>query len=128
MQLTEKNTSLLLLFSTALAIAVANSPLRATYHWFFQHPFIFPMPGCTWLQCTAHPLSTWINEGLMTFFFLLIGLELKQEFYGGDFSNPQTILLPACAALGGMIGPAIIYWGINHHDTLAMQGWAIATP
>lgn len=65
------------------------------------------------LQLGSHTLTHWINDGLMTIFFLLIGLELEREIYQGELSTLQLAALPAFAALGGMIVPAFIYWTIN---------------
>lgn len=60
-----------------------------------------------------HTVTHWINDGLMTIFFLLIGLELEREVYQGELSTVRSAMLPALAALGGMIVPAAIYYMIN---------------
>lgn len=75
----------------------------------------------------SRPLEWWINDVLMVFFFLQIGLELKREMKEGFLSDPRQILVPALAALGGIICPAIIYALINHHNPQYMNGWAIPT-
>ncbi len=75
----------------------------------------------------SKPLVLWINDGLMAVFFLLIGLELKKELIEGELSTPRNIILPAIAALGGMIIPGIIYAFINWNDPIALAGWAIPT-
>lgn len=75
----------------------------------------------------SRPLEWWINDVLMVFFFLQIGLELKKEMREGFLSDPRQILVPALAALGGIICPAIIYALINHHNPQYMNGWAIPT-
>lgn len=62
----------------------------------------------------GRPLEFWINDGLMTIFFLLVGLELERELYAGELSRPRNALLPALAALGGMLVPAGIYALFNH--------------
>lgn len=61
----------------------------------------------------GHSLTHWINDGLMTIFFLLIGLELEREIYKGELSNLKTALLPIFGALGGMIVPAGIFLLLN---------------
>ena len=66
-----------------------------------------------------------INDGLMTLFFLLVALEIKREFVDGEFSRPRQVLLPAFAALGGLACPAVIYSAINWGDPIAVRGWAI---
>jgi NhaA family Na+:H+ antiporter len=65
-----------------------------------------------------------INEGLMTVFFLLVGLELKRGFLRGEFSRLSQVSLPLVAALGGMIVPAVIYYMINAGNPITLQGWA----
>lgn len=70
-------------------------------------------------------MQFWINEGLMSVFFLLVGLELKREFVEGELSKTKNILLPGVAALGGMLIPAGIYFMLNFQDALAAKGWAI---
>jgi NhaA family Na+:H+ antiporter len=70
-------------------------------------------------------LLLWVNDGLMAIFFLLVGLELKREVLEGELSQPAQIVLPAAAALGGMIAPALIYAALNHGDAYALRGWAI---
>jgi NhaA family Na+:H+ antiporter len=75
---------------------------------------IIPAYADLWhIQLGSHTLTHWINDGLMTIFFLLIGLELEREIYQGALSTARAAALPAIAALGGMIVPALIYWLIN---------------
>jgi NhaA family Na+:H+ antiporter len=70
------------------------------------------------------PLHFWINEGLMTFFFFVVGLEIKREVLIGELSSFRQAILPAVAALGGMIVPAGIYYVFNH-GTPSAHGWGI---
>lgn len=70
------------------------------------------------------PLIYWINDGLMSMFFFVIGLELKREILEGELSNPRKALLPILAGLGGMLTPALIYWYFNT-GTDAVSGWGI---
>jgi NhaA family Na+:H+ antiporter len=65
-----------------------------------------------------------INDGLMVLFFLLVGMEIKREFLQGELSQRSQVLLPVCAAAGGMLFPAFIYLGFNPAGA-AMHGWAI---
>ncbi|AWG22082.1 Na+/H+ antiporter NhaA [Flavobacterium faecale] len=93
----EKSSGLVLIGCTLVSLILANSIFGAQYH----H---------TWLtNIGGQPLEYWINDGLMTIFFLLIGLELEREIYLGELSNIKDALLPIFAALGGMIIPAGLY-------------------
>lgn len=75
-----------------------------------------------------HSLTHWINDGLMTIFFLLIGLELERELYIGELSSARRAALPAIAALGGMLVPALLYYSMNvNHGNLAGVGIPMAT-
>src|SRR5690606_17463495 len=73
------------------------------------------------------PLLLWINDGLMVLFFIVVGLELKREMVVGHLSSLRTASLPAIAAVGGMVAPALIYTAFNHDSPVAMRGWAIPT-
>ena len=53
----------------------------------------------------------WINDGLMTIFFFIVGLEIKREVTDGHLSSRRAVILPAAAALGGMLVPAVLYLG-----------------
>ena len=97
----EKSGGILLLVCTAVSLFIANSSLGDGYVHFWHQTF------------ANQPLEYWINDGLMTIFFLLIGLELEREIYNGELSNLKNALLPISAALGGMIIPAILYLSIN---------------
>lgn len=97
----EKIGGVLLICCTALSLGIANSSLGDAYHHF-------------WMTSLAgQPLEYWINDGLMTIFFLLIGLELEREIYQGELSNIKDALLPIFAAIGGMLVPAGIYLFFN---------------
>ncbi|MBA5724419.1 Na+/H+ antiporter NhaA [Liberibacter sp. Z1] len=69
----------------------------------------------------------WINDVLMSFFFLMIGLEIKHALIEGELSSWEKRSLPFFAAVGGMILPALIYLFFNRNDTIALKGWAIPT-
>lgn len=71
------------------------------------------------------PLLLWINDGLMAIFFLLVGLELEREVLFGELSDRCKVILPVCAAIGGIAVPAFVYVAINWGDALALNGWAI---
>ena len=97
----EKSSGVVLMFCTALALLLTNSPLGERYLAFWQ----ISVGGLT--------LEHWINDALMAVFFLLIGLELERELYSGELSDIKNALLPIFAAVGGMIAPALIHFALN---------------
>lgn len=102
----ESASGLLIMAMTVLAIFWASSPF-SLLHKTFIHFSLFS-----------------INECLMVFFFLLIGLELKREYKDGQLASFSHIALPFFAALGGMVVPGLIYVLCNYHDSIALRGWA----
>ena len=72
----------------------------------------------------THDLRHWVNEGLMTLFFLVVGLEIKRELVGGELASIRKALLPAVAALGGMVVPALLYLAVNA-GAPSRAGWGI---
>jgi NhaA family Na+:H+ antiporter len=117
----ETASGTLLMAAAVGAMLVANSPGGAIYASLLELPVEIRIGGFE----IAKPLLLWINDGFMAIFFLLVGLELKREFLEGQLSNRSQILLPAMAALGGMLVPALIYVAINRGDPVALEGWAI---
>ena len=117
----ESSGGILLMMAAALALLLANSPLRAYYNLFLETPVNIQVGGLI----IAKPLLLWINDGLMAVFFFLIGLELKRELVEGELSDKRGIILPGVGALGGMLVPALIYVYFNYKDPIAMKGWAI---
>ncbi len=106
--------------STVFALVWANSRWAPTYHHLLETPIAISF-GRIVLSETVH---AWINDGLMTLFFFLVGLEIKRELLDGELSSIKRAMFPFLAALGGMIGPALIYlWMV--HGTSAERGWAI---
>ena len=99
--------------SAALALIVANSPLNSDYE--------------AALAARIGPLSAlhWINDGLMSLFFLLVGLEIKRELLDGHLRHWSARILPGLGALGGMIVPAAIYAAFNFNSPTRLHGWAI---
>ena len=112
---------LVLMAATALAMVVANSPLERGFTAILDLPLTIKI-GAVGID---KPLVLWINDGLMAVFFLLVGMELKREVIEGHLSSVARASLPACAALGGMIAPALIYAVVNRGDVVALRGWAI---
>lgn len=97
----EKSGGFILIVCTLLSILIANSTVGETYIGFWN------------TEISGHTLTEWINDGLMTFFFLLIGLELEREIYAGELSSLKKASLPAFSALGGVIIPALIFFALN---------------
>ncbi|WP_163400140.1 Na+/H+ antiporter NhaA [Flavobacterium fluviatile] len=98
----EKSGGLLLLFVTVISLYLANSVFKTSYLSFWETPI------------GHHSVTHWINDGLMTIFFLLIGLELEREIYNGELSSIKNASLPIMAALGGMIIPAALFLTLNY--------------
>ncbi|MNG90576.1 Na(+)/H(+) antiporter NhaA [compost metagenome] len=119
----EAASGLLLIAAAILALIINNSPLSFLYNGLLEVPVAVQVGA---LQI-AKPLLLWINDGLMALFFLLIGLEVKREVVEGHLSKPSQVILPATAAVGGMVVPALIYWFINRENPAAVAGWAIPT-
>ncbi|NMH26248.1 Na+/H+ antiporter NhaA [Flavobacterium solisilvae] len=117
----EKAGGIVLGISVIIALILANSPLSHDYHHFLEHKLGFLFDGKPFLDYTFHH---WINDGLMSIFFFVVGLELKREIVGGELSNPRKALLPIGAALGGMIVPALIYLAFNPVGEVH-SGWGI---
>ncbi len=95
--------------STIMALCVANSPLFNYYHDFFEMPFGFTF-GEYFVGMSIH---FWINDVLMSFFFLLVGLEIKREMLFGELNSFSKSAFPAIAAVGGMVVPGLIYYILN---------------
>lgn len=117
----QKSGGIALGISVLIALILANSPISEDYFHFFENTFGFNINGETYFDFTLHH---WINDGLMSIFFFVVGLELKHEFISGELSNPRNTILPIGAALGGMLVPAILYLAFNH-GTPAAGGWGI---
>ena len=118
----EKSGILLLLFAT-LALITVNSPLDSIYYDIKYAEVPINVGSFDFTKTVSH----WVNDGLMAIFFFVIGLELKREILEGELSSYDRMVLPAIAAIGGMVAPAIIYILININNPENMSGWAIPT-
>ncbi len=108
----------IVLFAAAiLALIIDNS----SYAFWYRDFVIFDLT----IFNLSKPLVLWINDGLMAIFFLLVGLEIKREVLEGELSSLAKAILPGVAAIGGVLGPAIIYYFINQHDATSLRGWGI---
>jgi len=117
----EGTSGVIMLIAICLALIAANSAILPYYELVHDAQIHFRV-GTLVIE---GPLVFWINEGLMVFFFLLVGLEIKRQFVEGHLARPKSAALPAFAAIGGMAVPALIYLLINLHDEIAIRGWAI---
>ncbi len=116
----QTTTGLVLMAMTIVALILANSPFAEAYAHFFHTKINIDVGSWT----LSHTVHHWINDGLMAFFFFIIGLEIKREILIGELSNIKVAILPILAAIGGMVLPALIYLGINHGGDGA-SGWGI---
>ena len=112
---------IILALAAILAMIIANSPLQWLYDDFLHTPVVVQIGAFEIAQDAQH----WINDGLMAIFFFLVGLELKREALIGELSDLKQILMPALAAVGGMIVPALIYAAFNYQNPEHLAGWAI---
>lgn len=116
----EAASGLVLLACAVLALLLANSPLADAY----AHLLHLPLGIGSGALRLEMSLTHWVNDGLMTLFFFAIGLEIKREFLYGELRTKAAMLLPVCAALGGMLVPALLYSLINLGAPTA-GGWGI---
>lgn len=119
----ESASGILLLAAAILAMLIVNSPMSRLYDALLDVPIEIRFADLL----LAKPLLHWVNDGLMAVFFLLAGLEIKREFLDGELSDSSRVLLPAAAAVGGMVVPALIFAYVNRGDPTALAGWAIPT-
>ena len=125
----EASGGILLMCAAVVALIMANSPFLSYYLYILEDidltiGFSAHDSGFDALEISK-PILLWINDGLMAIFFFLVGLEIKREFKEGELSSRERALLPALAALGGMIAPALVYYYINMDDPELVRGWAI---
>jgi len=116
----EKNSAIILFLCVVFALLLANSIFAGNISSFF-HSLAFIEYGIIKIDFT---IENWINDGLMTIFFLLVGLEIERELYIGELSNFKAAALPIISALGGMVIPASIYMLFNQ-GTVSQNGVGI---
>jgi NhaA family Na+:H+ antiporter len=108
--------------ATLAALVFSNSPWRDVYASFTHISGTVDVGGFLVIKKS---LLHWVNDLWMAVFFFLVGLEIKREFVEGELASRSQAILPAAAALGGMVVPAGIYALINAGDAVALRGWAI---
>ena len=113
----------LLALAALAALLVSNSPWSEAYQRFLQIPGEVRV-GADWLLLSK-PLLVWVNDLWMAVFFFLVGLEIKRELLDGELASKAQALLPAGAALGGMVLPAAIYAAFNWGHPVTLRGWGI---
>ncbi len=116
----ESASGIVLLICTAIALVAANSPYAEAYEAFWHYEVRIAVGHFE----LAHPLSHWINDGLMAIFFFVIGLEIKRELIVGELSDPKKVVLPVAAALGGVVVPVAIYLALQYGEA-GERGWAV---
>ena len=121
----ESAGGVVLALAAVVALVVSNSSLGPLYRQFVEIRGEVRIAG-DWLVL-AKPLLLWVNDLWMAVFFFVVGLEIKREVLAGELASVRQASLPAVAALGGMIVPALIYVALNHADAIALRGWAIPT-
>jgi NhaA family Na+:H+ antiporter len=116
----EKLAGVLLIAAAAAALLIANTGLADPYHSLLESRFGPALPRLGVLS-----VHEWIADGLMAVFFLLVGLEVKREWYDGRLSTAAERRLPIIAAAAGMAVPALVYLAITGADPALIRGWAI---
>ncbi|NVK43872.1 MAG: Na+/H+ antiporter NhaA [Oceanospirillaceae bacterium] len=117
---TEVSGGVLLLVAAAVALVLANTALVPSMNSVWQTEAGLVLAGEEWVLSLRH----WINDGLLTIFFFVVGLEIKRELMDGELSTPTAAALPFAAALGGMVAPALIYLLLAPGGD-AMAGWGV---
>ena len=118
---TENASAAILLAATVAAIVWANSPWSGSYERFWDTEVALRF-GSNEL---ALDLRHWVNDGLMAFFFFVVGLEIRRELDMGELRERRRVATPVLAAIGGMVAPALIYLAVNAGESSA-RGWGIA--
>jgi NhaA family Na+:H+ antiporter len=112
-------SGLLLLLATVIALVLSNSPLRDWFQGIWDTPL-----GLSWSDAALTlSLLDWVNHGLLTIFFVVVGLEIKREFTVGHLASMRSGALPVIAALGGIALPALVYAAIAPPEL--KHGWGI---
>ncbi len=114
------SSGIVLLAAALAALVWANSPWWPSYVHIWEIRIGLGYQG----REIFRPLSFWINDGLMTIFFLMVGLEIKREVTTGELASPRRAALPIAAALGGVLAPALIYTALNHGGP-GQAGWGV---
>ncbi len=113
----------LLILATALSLAISNAPGGVSFISFWGTKI-----GIHTSQLhLEHSVVNWINDGLMTLFFLLVGIEIKRELISGELNQFRKAILPVIGAIGGMAMPALLFYILNHDSPQTIHGIGIPT-
>ncbi len=116
-------SGIVLVVAAVIAMLWANLPAFGdSYQNFWKHAYLDLSLGPIHLHESLQHL---VNDGLMTIFFLVVGLEIKREMVLGELRDPRKAVLPVVAALGGMVLPALIYVAFNLDNQVALRGWGV---
>jgi NhaA family Na+:H+ antiporter len=116
----EASSGILLLVAAAVALLWANSPWRDSYSALWHTPLGIRLGPFSF----ERDLHFWVNDGVMTVFFFVVGLEIRREIHRGELSDARRAALPLAAALGGMVIPACIYAALNL-GRASITGWGV---
>ncbi len=119
---TEAGSAVLLLIATVTALVWVNSPFGDSYTRLWETTLSVQLGGSGIQESLRH----WVNDGLMTLFFLLVGLEIARELSVGEYRDRRAVIAPALAAVGGLAVPALLYLAVAGTDGEAARGWGIA--
>jgi len=117
------SAGMLLLLATIVAVALTNSPLGKGFNALWEQEFGFALGNAGFRMSLRH----WVNDGLLTVFFLVVGLEIKREFTVGRLAAARSAALPVAAAVGGMAIPALLYQWIIPPGSWS-HGWGVPMP
>lgn len=119
----ESASGILLMAAMIAAMVVKNSPMADLYQAFLTIGGEVRVGALS----VEKPLFLWVNDLWMAIFFFLVGMEIKKELLEGHLADRSQVILPAAAAVGGIVVPAGVYLMFNHGDPESFNGWAIPT-
>lgn len=117
----EAASGVVMLLAAVAAVIWANTGTGDSYFHFLETEFAVEFGA---FHLDLH-LGHLINDGLMAIFFFVVGLEIKREIVSGELRDPRVAALPILAAVGGMVGPALIYLAFNAGNPAATPGWGV---
>jgi NhaA family Na+:H+ antiporter len=115
-----RSVGITLLVCTLVSLIISNTGWGNAFVGFWEKDIHLPFENIHLPHSVAH----WINDGLMAVFFLLVGMEIKRELLTGELSSLKKSILPVLAAIGGMLFPALLYYGWNTNSGFP-QGWGV---
>jgi NhaA family Na+:H+ antiporter len=119
----EASSGIVLILAAVVALLWANLPFMPSYDAFWHTPVTLGFGP--WLS--TRTIHFWVNEGLMTVFFLVVGLEIRRELHDGALASWRRASLPLVAAAGGVVVPALVYLSVTIGVPELRQGWAVPT-